>query len=138
MAYDYPALLKRAKDRLPESAKHSGERFEIPKVTGHLQGSKTVISNFAQIVDALHREPQHLLKYLQRELASPAEIEGPRLVLKRKISASQINAKIVQYANEFVLCPDCKKPDTKLVKEDRFLYLRCTACGAKHPIKSRI
>jgi len=135
---DYKELLKKAREELPESTKSTGERFEMPKVKGHVEGNKTIITNFTQLCGNLHREPNHLLKYLQRELATPAQIDGPRLILGRKMSSSFINEKIEKYANEFVLCPDCKKPDTKLLKEEKVLNLKCMACGAKHPIKAKI
>ena len=134
---EYAELVKRAKVLLPTDTT-SGERFEIPKVEGHIQGNKTIISNFSQMCGTFGREPQHLLKYLQLELATPATIDGPRLVLGRKINSSLVNDKVTKYANEFVLCYECKKPDTKLIKQDRVLFIKCTACGAKHPIKSKI
>ena len=133
----YKELLQKAYSKLPKKISVK-ERFEIPKVVGHIQGNKTIISNFSQICDIFQREKSHLLKYLQRELATPASIDGPRLVLGRKLSSDLINAKIVQYANDFVTCTECKKPDTKLVKEGKFLFVKCAACGAKHPVKSRI
>ncbi len=134
---DYKELLKKARDELPEDMLKT-ERFEIPKVKGHVQGNKTVVTNFIPIADKLRREPTHLLKYLQRELASKADIEGPRLILNRKLSSSLINSKIEQYANTFVLCPQCNKPDTKLLKEGDVTVLKCTACGAKQPVKAKI
>lgn len=134
---DYDKLLERAESQLPESVKTTA-RFEVPKVLGHLQGSKTVITNFIQIVNTLRRDPQHLLKFLLRELASPGNIDGNRLVLGRKISSKMINDKIQKYVENFVLCPDCKKPDTQIKKEDRVLTIKCMACGAKHPIKAKI
>ncbi|MDP2908863.1 MAG: translation initiation factor IF-2 subunit beta [Nanoarchaeota archaeon] len=138
MVLDYKTLLEKGRKELPESAKSTGERFEVPKAKGHMEGNKTVISNFSQIVDILNREQGHLLKFLQRELATPATVDGQRLILGRKLSATQINSKIQMYAETFVLCPDCKKPDTKLIKEDRITFLKCTACGSKHPIKAKI
>jgi len=137
MKFDYKELLEKGRKELPESAKTT-ERFEVPKAKGHLEGNKTIVSNFSQIADTFNREQDHLLKFLQRELATPAVIEGQRLVLGRKLSATQINSKIQLYAETFVLCPDCKKPDTKLIKEDRILFLKCTACGSKHPIRAKI
>lgn len=138
MKFDYKKLLEKGRKELPESIKATGERFEIPKVKGHLEGNKTVISNFSQVAGALNRETSHLLKFLQRELATPAIIRGQRLIFGRKLSASQINDKIRVYAETFVLCPDCGKPDTKLEKEERVLFLKCMACGAKHPIRAKI
>jgi len=134
---NYEQLLERAKSNLPE-IKQSTERFEMPKVVGHIQGNKTIISNFTNIIKSFNREQEHLLKFLLRELASPGNIDGPRLILGRKISSSLINSKIEQYANEFVLCPICKKPDTILTKEERITMMKCTACGAKNPVRTKI
>ena len=135
--YNYEQLLEKAKAKLPEMKKQA-ERFEIPTVTGHIQGNKTIITNFAQICDSLRRPQEQLLKYLQRELATPATIEGPRLMLGRKISSALINEKITSFCNDFVLCKECHKPDTQLIKEDRVISMKCTACGAKQPVKGKI
>ncbi len=137
MELDYKKLLDDAYKHIPEKIK-AIERFEIPKVKGHIQGNKTIISNFTAIADTLRREQSHLLKFLQRELATPAIIDGPRLVLGRKLSASLINTKVQQYTEVFVLCRECKKPDTQLTKEDRITIMKCTACGAKHPVRAKI
>jgi translation initiation factor 2 subunit 2 len=135
---DYTALLKRGREQLP-AVVFERERFEIPKVRGHLEGSKTVVTNFVQIVSALRRPAEHLLKYVLRELATPGEINrSGMLVVGSKVPASRINDKIRQYANEFVLCPDCGKPDTEIKYEGDFAFLKCSACGSKHPVRARI
>ena len=134
----YEELLDRAYKELPE-VKVSSERFEIPRVQSIIQGSKTIIANFARIAQIFRRDVDHLQKYLLRELATPGEIKkSGSVIIGTKISASRINEKIRQYANEFVLCLECGKPDTKIEKEGSILFLKCTACGARHPIKSRI
>jgi translation initiation factor 2 subunit 2 len=133
---DYAELLKKAKEELPsESASH--DRFEIPKVRGHIQGNRTIVSNFSQIASSLNREEDHLLKYLLKELATPGEFKNSVLILGRKVSASMINDKITRYVKEFVICKECKKPDTKLVKEDKITFLKCQACGARQPLQTR-
>ena len=133
--FDYSKLLKEAKAKLPE-LKQTTERFEIPKVTGHIQGNKTVIANFSQICTVLRREPSQLIKYLQRELATPASAEGQRLVLGRKTTSSVINEKITKYAKEFVLCKECGKPDTSMKKTDRIISIKCEACGDSKPARN--
>lgn len=134
----YEAMLKRARERLPKAV-FEKERFEIPKVKGHIEGNKTVVTNFLQIADLFRRPSEHMLKYILKELASPGEIKkSGLLVLGTKIAASRINEKIKQYAHEFVLCPDCGKPDTEIKTEGDFAYMKCTACGAKHHVKSKI
>ena len=132
---DYETLLKKARKELPESV-FNAERFEIPKVKGHLQGSKTVISNFHAIASTLRRPPEHLLKYLLKELATPGNLNRSFLILGAKVPASKINDKIRKYSSEFVLCIECGKPDTKIIKEGPISFLRCMACGSKHTVKT--
>lgn len=134
---EYKQLLKKARDALPEAA-FEKQRFEIPKVRGHIQGNMTVVSNFKQIALALGRSPEHLLKFILKELATPGGLKPKGLLIGTKVSASKINEKIKQYAQEYVLCPECGKPDTKIEKEEQFAYLKCTACGARHSVKSKI
>jgi len=110
------------------------DRFEIPKAEGHIEGVKTIITNFKQICVYMRREPEHVLKFLLRELATPGVMKGDRLILTRKISSNQINEKIKLYAENYVICKECKKPDTEITKEDRFSFIHCLACGAKKSI----
>ncbi len=114
------------------------ERFEIPKVEGMIEGSKTIITNFSQLCSMLRRKPEHVSKFLSRELAAQSSIEGDRLVLNRKLLSSQINDKVQAYVNEFVLCPECKKPDTELIREKGFMFIHCLACGAKKSVRAKI
>lgn len=135
---DYKAMLEKARKKLPDSV-FEKERFEIPKVRGHLQGNRTVLSNFLQIAQHLGRDSNHMLKYILRELATPGEIKrSGSVVMGSKVPASRINDKIVQYANEFVFCHECGKPDTKLEKEGQFTFIKCQACGARDNVKSKI
>ena len=135
---DYKKMLEETRKNLPEAV-FLKERFEIPKVLGHIQGNRTIVSNFLQISSALRRDTSHLLKYVLKEIATPGEIKkSGALILGTKVPASRINEKIRQYANEFVLCFECGKPDTKIEKEDGLTYMKCTACGAKNIVKAKI
>ena len=44
MALDYENMLKEGKSKLPEISV-SKERFEVPKVKGHIEGNKTIIES---------------------------------------------------------------------------------------------
>ncbi len=110
------------------------ERFEIPLVGSHIEGIRTIIHNFLKISSYLRRNPEHLEKFLQRELAAPSKIEGDRLVLVKKIPSKRIEEKIKFYAEKYVLCKECGKPDTELIKQDGFVFIHCLACGAKHSL----
>jgi len=110
------------------------DRFEVPKVEGHIEGVKTIVTNFKQICSYIRRDGEHLLKFLLKELATPGSIKGDRLVLTRKITSGMINEKIQLYVDTYVICKECKKPDTELIKENSISYMHCLACGAKKPI----
>jgi len=133
---EYEELLDEAYKNI-QKPKDSGERFETPKIKGHFEGKKTILSNFAQIVAQLRRKPEHFQKFLLKELAASGHLDGERLVLNSKVPSSKINEKIEQYAKEFVLCRECKKPDTELKKESssRVTFIHCLACGAKHSVR---
>lgn len=111
-----------------------GERFEIPEAKGFIQGNKTIIINFSQITDLIKRKPEHFAKYLAKELATSFILELPRLILNRKIKIEKINEKIKEYIKAYVICKECKKPDTELTKQDRLLFLHCMACGTKYSV----
>ncbi len=134
---DYEKLLNEAygKIKKPES---SGERFEIPKIEGHFEGKKTILTNFFQIASHLRRNPEHFQKFILKEVAASGQKEGDRLVLNMTVPSAKINQKIEQYVKEFVLCEQCGKPDTELTKEDRLSFIKCMACGAKHSVRSKI
>jgi translation initiation factor 2 subunit 2 len=110
------------------------DRFEVKKVEGHHEGGKTIISNFSQVTVCLRRKPQQLAKFLFRELAAPGEIAGERLILTGKLASQTINDKIDKYVKSYVLCSNCKKPDTEITEEQGKKFIRCLACGNKKAI----
>ena len=135
----YEKLLEEAYSKVKQT-NSTGERFEIPKVEGHFEGKKTILSNFFQIASHLRRSPEHFQKFMLKELAAAGQKEGDRLILNMKVPSTKINQKIEEYVNEFVLCKECKKPDTELTRESqsRITFINCLACGAKHSVRSKI
>jgi translation initiation factor 2 subunit 2 len=135
---DYKKILESVRKELPEHV-FEKQRFEIPKVIGHVQGNKTIIGNFLQIASFLHREPDNMLKFVLRELATPGEIKkSGSVIVGSKVPASRINESIRRYAVSYIFCYECGKPDTKIEREGNLNYIKCMACGAKHVIKSKV
>jgi translation initiation factor 2 subunit 2 len=134
---DYEQLLAKARKELPEDTT-SAERFEIPKIKGHLEGNKTVVSNLTQIATTLGRKVELIVKYIEKNLATKARIEGTFIIFNTKLSAVKLNERVQQFADQFVICKECSKPDTKLSKDSGIYFVRCSACGAKYSINSKI
>jgi translation initiation factor 2 subunit 2 len=133
---EYLSLLTRAKEKLPQTIeKH--ERFTVPEPDVFQEGKATTIRNFGDIVDALRRDASHLIQFLQRELGAPGYVDGRRAIFKAKLSPNQIAERIQEYTDTFVLCSECGRPDTRIVKEGRITVLECDACGAHRPVNVR-
>src|SRR3989344_8914015 len=113
----------------------SNDRFEIPKVKGQVSGKNTFITNINEIASYIRRPVENLAKFLQKELATPGVLEKDRLVLKTTLNSIKVNEKVDVYVKEFVLCTECKKPDTEIITEKGIKFKHCLACGAKSPIR---
>jgi translation initiation factor 2 subunit 2 len=129
----YEELLKKGIKKGQKDTQAS-ERFEIPKVQVLRAGQKTIITNFTEIASHMRREQNHLLKFLLKELATSGELSGPRLTVIGTFSEAAVDSKVEKYAKLYVFCHECKKPDTKLVKEGEYVIMKCEACGARHPV----
>jgi translation initiation factor 2 subunit 2 len=134
MQYDYEELLKKARSQIPEIASKR-ERLELPRVNSAVIGVRTIIYNFKEIADTLSRNPQHILKFLTREMATAATMRDSMAVFKGKFSPETFGRLLQRYMTSFVICPVCKRPDTKIVKEKRLSFLICEACGAKSSVQ---
>ncbi len=116
----------------------SSERFEVPKAEGMVSGKNTIITNINSIASYIRRPVEHLAKFLQKELAVSGGIENDRLILNTRLDSSRVNEKVALYAKEFVICNECKKPDTEIIVEKGIKLKHCLACGARHVIKGKV
>ena len=133
----YQELLDKAYEKVKVIEK-GGERFEIPKVSGQVSGNNTIITNLGQMASYLRRPIEHLAKFLQKELAVYGRVDNGRFILKTKMNSMKVNEKITKYAQEFVICPVCGKPDTEVLTEKGIKHKHCLACGAKSPIRYQL
>ncbi|WP_296853244.1 translation initiation factor IF-2 subunit beta [uncultured Methanobrevibacter sp.] len=118
----YEDLLERAIDQLPpEVFEH--KRFKIPKAYSDIQGNRTFIKNFKDVAEG-------------RELGTAGNIEGQRAILQGKFTHYLINERIEDYVDKYVICHECNRPDTRIIREGRIFLLKCAACGATAPLKT--
>ncbi|WP_292730120.1 translation initiation factor IF-2 subunit beta [Methanoculleus sp.] len=136
MTPSYEDLLKEAYTNITEPTEFE-DRFTVPAARAFVEGKTTVLENFAEIAGILRRDQDHLMKHLLGELGTAGKIEGTRAVFSGKFEQEQINAIIKGYVDDYVICSECGKPDTRLVKTERVLTLRCDACGGHRPVRKR-
>lgn len=131
---EYEKLLKKIQDKILEN-KSSGSRFELPSVDIMWQGNRTFFRNFAEFPKILRRDPDKVLQYLSKEFAAPAQLAGDKAVFVGKRDPHDFTALLNRYIKEYLECPVCKSPDTRVEKSNRFTFLVCEACGAKSSLK---
>jgi len=136
MVDSYEALLNKAYASVTVQTE-STERFIVPEAKSYIEGKTTVLENFAEIADIVRRDQDHLMKYLLGELGTAGKIDGNRAIFNGKFEPALINGLIKSYVDDYVICSECGKPDTRLVKDDRVLLLRCDACGGHRPVRKR-
>ncbi len=131
---EYEEMLDEALEEIPETSA-GRSRFEIPKTDIDVSGNQTTLKNLKSIADDLDRDPDHLMKYLLNELGTAGNREESRGVFQGKFDKGEIQDRVDRYTKEYVLCKECGRPDTKMVKEGGVTMLRCEACGALSSIK---
>jgi translation initiation factor 2 subunit 2 len=133
---EYDDMLDRAIEGTPE-IDGSSERFEVPEPEVRQEGNVTVFENFQQVCRRLDREPDHVIQYLQNDVGTSGHIdESGRARLTGEFDATRIGNAIDEYVEEFVFCPECGLPDTRLEREQGAIIRRCEACGARSPVEN--
>jgi translation initiation factor 2 subunit 2 len=132
---DYEMLLSRLRDRLGNTTKKQASRLELPTPQIIWVGQRTIFRNFMDFPKALNRDPEKLLLYLNKELASAGYIAGERVIFLGRKEPSSFGALIDRYVKDYVICPVCGSPDTRTEKSKKLGFLLCEACGAKSSIK---
>jgi len=134
---EYEILLKRIEDNLSNAEKQTSTRFELPAVDVMWEGQKTFLRNFAEFPRVLRRDPDKVLQYLSKEFAVPAERIGDKAMFIGRRDPDDFTRLFQIYVKDYLECPTCKSPDTKIVKENRISFLICEACGAKSTMKGK-
>ncbi|MDD3083996.1 MAG: translation initiation factor IF-2 subunit beta [Candidatus ainarchaeum sp.] len=134
MEKKYEEMLDKAYLNIPKEAlEHS--RFEIPKVDSNIQGKKTFVKGITGIIKEMRRDKKHFFKYLTKETATSVTESGQNIIINGKFGAIQLNKIVENYFKQFVICPECGKPDTKIITQQGTKQMKCEACGAISPVK---
>ena len=127
---DYEDQLDRALEQSPDIT-DSGGRFEVPDPDVRPEGHVTVWENFEAVYDRLARDPDHLVRFMQSELGTSAQIDDRgRARFTGDFKQRRVADALTTYVEDFVTCSECGSPDTRLVEEQGTTVLKCDACGA--------
>lgn len=132
---DYERLLKRLQGQLKNTSRKEASRLELPSPQIIWVGQRTIFRNFIEFPKSLRRDPEKLLLYLNKELASAGYIAGERVIFLGRKEPSSFATLIDRYVKEYVICPVCGSPDTRTEKIKKLGFLLCEACGARSSVK---
>jgi len=136
LSLSYHDLLHRLRVKMGTPAKSTGIRLELPEPQVLWVGNKTILRNFAEYPRLLRRDANKILMFLAKELATAASIDGERAIFIGRKDKQSFTVLLNRYMRDYVLCPVCGSPDTKVEKVKRLQFLLCEACGAKSSLKS--
>lgn len=132
----YESLLKRLQEKTGNQTKKSTSRIELPNPDVLWVGkNKTIFRNFGDFPKVMRRDPEKVLLYLAKEFGSAAYIAGEKGIFVGKKEPSEFLSLFERYMKDYVMCPVCNSPDTKIDRVKRMGFLVCEACGARSSIK---
>lgn len=111
-------------------------RYKMPLIQAKTEGSgngiKTNILNLNEVATALARPTSYVLKYFGFELGAQTTIDAKneRYLINGVHDTKQLQDTLDGFIEKFVLCPQCKNPETvlEIVSGDN-LQRDCKACG---------
>lgn len=110
------------------------------KIEGKGNGIKTVIVNLSSVAQSLARPGAYVIKYFGFELgaqtnSNPAD---DRWIINGAHEASKLQDYLNGFITKFVLCKECKNPETDVVIKDGHIVLDCKACGKRSDVDLRL
>ncbi|MFQ5940209.1 MAG: translation initiation factor IF-2 subunit beta [Nitrososphaerales archaeon] len=132
---NYENLLKRLQNRTVRQDKKSALRIDMPNPDIIWVGNKTILRNFKDFAEFMRRDPEKVLLYLAKEFGSSAHIAGERGIFVGKKEPSKFKSLFERCLKDYVMCPVCNSPDTRIERVKRLSFLVCEACGAKSSLK---
>lgn len=113
-------------------------RYRMPKLTAKVEGRgngiKTVITNVVDIGLSLHRDPQEITKFFGCEIGSQTSFSADRHIVNGAHNAPDLQNHLSRYIENFVLCKQCRLPETEYKIKSGLISQKCAACGEKSDV----
>lgn len=115
-------------------------RYKMPrlktKVEGRGNGIKTVLENVVELGNSLNREAPEITKFFGCELGSQTTYatDTDRAIVNGSHTANDLQEKLKLYIQKFVLCGNCRLPETHYKIKSDIISQKCLACGHKEAV----
>lgn len=115
-------------------------RYKMPRVVGKVEGRgngiKTVLMNVTDVAASLNREAPEITKFFGCELGSQTTYaaDTDRAIVNGAHRDQDLQNHLSRYIENFVLCKNCRLPETHYKIKDGMISQKCLACGAKESV----
>lgn len=111
----------------------------VSKIEGKGNGIKTVVANLPSVAQSLARPPAYVIKYFGLELGAQTKLnpKDDRWIINGAHQSDKLQESLDGFINKFVLCKDCKNPETEINIKDGRILLDCKACGQRTAVDIR-
>ena len=112
-------------------------RYKMPKIQAKIEGRgngiKTVLLNIIELASSLKRDPPEVTKYFGCELGAQTiyttETGADRAIVNGAHSEMDLQKSLSKYIENFVLCKNCRLPETHYKIKSGIVSQKCLACG---------
>jgi translation initiation factor 5 len=112
-------------------------RYKMPKlqvkVEGRGNGIKTVLLNVDDLGLALKRDPAEVTKFFGCELGAQTTFTD-RAIVNGAHRDADLQQHLCKYIDNFVLCRNCRYPETHYRVKDEIIDQKCLACGHRETV----
>ncbi|KAI0224874.1 eukaryotic translation initiation factor 5 [Massospora cicadina] len=119
-------------------------RYKMPKLIAKVEGKgngiKTVIPNMGEIAKSLSRPASYPTKFFGCELGAQvkSEAKNERYIVNGSHDAEKLQTLLDSFIEKFVLCKECRNPETDLfIQKDQTIIRDCKACGKRSEVDMR-
>lgn len=114
-------------------------RYKMPKIQAKIEGRgngiKTVLVNIIELAGALKRDPPEVTKFFGCELGAQTiystETGADRAIVNGAHTEVDLQKSLAKYIEHFVLCRNCRLPETHYKIKSGVVSQVCLACGNK-------
>jgi translation initiation factor 5 len=125
---------------IPRSNTDDFYRYKMPviktKIEGKGNGIRTVIVNMGKVMKALDRPLEYGTKFIGFELGTQTKIDNAQdnCVVSGKHEAEALSQCLDKFIDTYILCTNCKNPETVLEIKKGIIVAKCKACGKYYKI----
>lgn len=125
---------------IPRSNTDSFYRYKMPiikiKIEGKGNGIRTVIVNMGKVMKSLDRPLEYGTKFIGFELGTQTKVDNARdnCIVNGQHNEETLSQCLDKFIDTYVLCTNCKNPETVLDIKKGIIVAKCKACGKYYKI----